>query len=243
MRIALIADLHGNRQATEALEEDLKLTCPDELWCLGDLVGKGPANVFTFDWAVSHCSLILGGNWDYGIGAKQFPNDAFYWDSLGKERLEYLARLPLEKTVVYSGRRIRLFHGRPLMDKLIGIRNDQEEIETLFVDEKGLRWDVLLYADTHRQAFRTLNPGLFINIGSIGNAIGEVHGCYALMEGEPGGAKTSFEIRFRQFEYDRESAALEALASGMPNAELFVNEIRTGFYSRGKAAAKSKGEF
>ena len=51
MLIALIADLHGNRPATEALERDLALTKPEEIWCLGDLVGKGPSNVYTCDWA------------------------------------------------------------------------------------------------------------------------------------------------------------------------------------------------
>ena len=52
MRIALVADLHGNRPATLALERDLARTQPDRVLCLGDIVGKGPSNDFTFDWAM-----------------------------------------------------------------------------------------------------------------------------------------------------------------------------------------------
>ena len=61
-RIALIADLHGNLPAVEALEQDLKTRSVDEIWCLGDIVGKGPSSPDTFDWAMAHCSLILRGN-------------------------------------------------------------------------------------------------------------------------------------------------------------------------------------
>ena len=76
MRIALIADLHGNRPATLALERDLLITRPDQIYCLGDLVGKGPSNDFTCDWVRARAQLILGGNWDDGVGQKQFPGDA-----------------------------------------------------------------------------------------------------------------------------------------------------------------------
>ena len=44
MRYALIADLHGNRPATQALERDLNRTRPDKVFCLGDIVGKGPSS-------------------------------------------------------------------------------------------------------------------------------------------------------------------------------------------------------
>ena len=40
MRIALIADLHGNRPATLALDRDLDRMQPDRVLCLGDIVGK-----------------------------------------------------------------------------------------------------------------------------------------------------------------------------------------------------------
>lgn len=223
MLIAMIADLHGNRPATEALEKDLAITRPDDVWCLGDIVGKGPSNVFTYDWAVKHASKIIGGNWDYGVGGKHFPNDHWYWESLGEERLQYLNQLPREETVWLSGRKIRLFHGRPVMDVLVGVRNEEDVLDPYFRCEDGSRWDAVIYADAHRQAMRTMNPGYLINTGSVGNALGEVHGCYLLVECVPGMEKAPIEFRFRQFEYDREAAALDAEAElNLHNRDFFA---------------------
>ena len=42
MKIVLLADLHGNMVATEAMEHELDSIEPDEVWFLGDAVGKGP---------------------------------------------------------------------------------------------------------------------------------------------------------------------------------------------------------
>ena len=96
MRIALIADLHGNWPATQRLEKDLLVQGAERILCLGDVVGKGPSNCQTFDWAMANCHMVLGGNWDYGVGNKHFPLDAFYWKQLGDKRLETLRNLPRE---------------------------------------------------------------------------------------------------------------------------------------------------
>lgn len=42
MRVALLADIHGNAPALRAVLEDAKKTGVDELWFLGDVLGYGP---------------------------------------------------------------------------------------------------------------------------------------------------------------------------------------------------------
>ena len=233
MQIALIADLHGNRPATLALEKDLAQIRPDLIWCLGDIVGKGPSSDFTFDWAHEHCDLILGGNWDYGVGKKQFPLDQFYWEQLGEERLEKLCRLPLEHECWFSGRRIRFFHGRPVMDTLITVHHEKELIDPYFAAEDGSRYDVVAYADAHRQALRTMTPGIILNTGSVGNNLGEPRCCYAILSGEMGKENAPFEIRLRQLDYDREQAVKDAQATPrIANIAAFIREVQTGIYSR-----------
>ena len=233
MQIALIADLHGNRPAVEALERDLAQIRPDKIFCLGDMVGKGPSNDFTFDWAMKHCDLILGGNWDFGVGYQEFPNDRYYWDQLGEERLKTLRELPLEHEMMMSGQRIRLFHGRPVMENLIFAINDASLIDPFFVDQQGRRYDAVIYADAHRQAMRTMSPGLFVNTGSIGNAIGVPKCFYAILCGEEGDTPGPLEIRLRQLDYDREQAVRDALAAPtLPRVESYIREIQTGIYSR-----------
>jgi predicted phosphodiesterase len=41
MRVAVISDIHANLHALEAVLGDIDPEQPDELWCLGDLVGYG----------------------------------------------------------------------------------------------------------------------------------------------------------------------------------------------------------
>ncbi|MEP6978477.1 MAG: metallophosphoesterase, partial [Thermoleophilia bacterium] len=42
MRVAVVSDIHGNLHALEAVLSAVDALKPDELWCLGDLVGYGP---------------------------------------------------------------------------------------------------------------------------------------------------------------------------------------------------------
>ena len=42
MRIGVISDIHSNLPALEAVLADVDREAPDELWCLGDIVGYGP---------------------------------------------------------------------------------------------------------------------------------------------------------------------------------------------------------
>jgi diadenosine tetraphosphatase ApaH/serine/threonine PP2A family protein phosphatase len=42
MRIAVVADIHANLAALLAVLDEIDAVAPDELWCLGDVVGYGP---------------------------------------------------------------------------------------------------------------------------------------------------------------------------------------------------------
>ena len=233
MRIAVFADLHGNRPATEALERDLARVRPDRLYCLGDIVGKGPSSDFTFDWAMANSDLVLGGNWDIFVGFKSFEPDHYYWEQLGEERLSVLRALPKEITVTLSGRRIRLIHGRPTMEHLIHAHDKKEEILPLFLNAEGEDCEVAGYADAHRQSLRSLNDKIFFNCGSVGNALGRPDCCYALLEGEESDPSAPFTIQLIQLPYDREQAVRDAKAAPQVNRiDSFINEVRTGIYSR-----------
>jgi predicted phosphodiesterase len=39
MRVAVVSDIHGNRQAFEAVLDAIAASDCEEMWCLGDLVG------------------------------------------------------------------------------------------------------------------------------------------------------------------------------------------------------------
>lgn len=231
MRIALVGDLHGNRAATLALEKDLRETSPDRILCLGDIAGKGPLSDFTFDWAFEHCDAIIGGNWDVGLAQRLFPADAPYWKQLGEERLSKLAQLPTEMELQLSGRSIRLIHGRPVMQELVFVHSRGEEIEPLFLRPDGFHWDVVAYADAHRQGMRVMDSGVLLNSGSVGNGLGIPLCCYALLEGSEGNDPAPFEVRFRQLPYDKDMAIRDAMQHPeIPNIDCFIREVETGRY-------------
>lgn len=231
--IALVADLHGNLPAVEAVDADIRARGIEKIWCLGDVVGKGPSSAETFDWAVSRCELILQGNWDEGIGNKKFPRDEFYYRQLGEKRLRMLSEFPLEYRGSISGRRLRLFHGRPTMPGPIFTHAEKELLEPYFAPD----YDVVGYADVHRQGMRIVGfSGLLFNTGSVGNGMGVPMAQYAILRGDPDAAETaSLDINLVTLPYDRERAIRDTDAAerlGLVNAEAFRKEIRTGRYSR-----------
>ena len=229
-RIAVYADLHGNIPALRAFEKDLAERGLTRLWCLGDIVGKGPDNDVTCDWARAHSELILRGNWDSGIGFREYPRDEYYWKQLGEERMAFLRSLPLEKEVTVSGRRVRMMHGRPLMDPLLFVQDESSKFASLL----GENADILLWADTHRMGVRL--PGhhmQIINCGSVGNGLGINEVQYCIMEGEIGEEKRCpISFTMVSVPYDCETAALRALETELPGREQFAEEVRTGYYAR-----------
>lgn len=231
--IALVADLHGNWPATEALDRDLRARGIEKIWCLGDAVGKGPSSNRTLDWAMNRCELILQGNWEEGIGKMLFPNDEFYYRQLGEKRMQALRDFPLEYACRISGRRLRLLHGRPFLPYAVQTYGEEELLLGLFAPD----YDVVGYGDVHRQGSRVLgHRGLLFNTGSVGNGIGVPLVQYAILRGEMEGKEISpLDIVMVTLPYDREQAVRDARAAGergLPNAELFCREILTGIYSR-----------
>ena len=64
MKIVVLADVHGNMEAVEALEKELERIRPDDICFLGDAVGKGPESDKAIDWAfiiitiTTNCNII-----------------------------------------------------------------------------------------------------------------------------------------------------------------------------------------
>ncbi|MCE7990178.1 MAG: hypothetical protein DYG89_54245 [Caldilinea sp. CFX5] len=87
-QIALISDLHGNLPALEATLADIRGRGIDRIFCLGDLVGKGPHSAQTVDISREVCAGTVKGNWDDFILAEtDKPTLVWHRQRLGQERL------------------------------------------------------------------------------------------------------------------------------------------------------------
>lgn len=231
-KIVLLADLHGNMPAALAMEKELEKTEPDEVWFLGDAVGKGPESDKTLDWVRAHCDIHIGGNWDYGISLPKPQDNTFYQKQLGKERIAWLNALPKERELTVSGICFRIFHGRPVAPLFAG---DAPEVQLAsYFTAGGRQYGGIICGDSHRPYIRTLHCGYAVNTGSVGNSLGMPKAHALLLEGEKD-CREEAPVRFTvlSIPYDNEKAAQIARETqGLPNCEAYVREVLTGVYSR-----------
>lgn len=84
--VAIISDIHGNMTALEAVLENINQRGIQRIFCLGDLVGKGPDSAKAVDRIRDACEVVVLGNWDEGI-QKVTDNEVMKWhqNQLGSE--------------------------------------------------------------------------------------------------------------------------------------------------------------
>lgn len=116
MRVAVVSDIHSNLAALEAVLATLDDESPDELWCLGDLVGYGPRPNECCAIVEERAAVCLAGNHDLAvrgtIDLEEFGGDAAVaarWtrDVLSPEAQALLARLEPQG----SAHGVSLYHG------------------------------------------------------------------------------------------------------------------------------------
>ena len=230
MKIVLLADLHGNMVATEAMERELDKIRPDDIWFLGDAIGKGPESDKTCDWVRSHCNHWVAGNWDRGL-SKERGNDSFYTRQIGQERFDWLDSLPLEDELTISGIRFRLVHGRFLDPLYLSFDPDEKLREGFRFHDGRPEADGMICADSHRPFIRPLEGGYALNTGSIGNNLSLPRAHALLLEGETGPAP--LRITILSVPYDNRKAAERAdLYPDLPMKASYQKEVQTGIYSR-----------
>jgi diadenosine tetraphosphatase ApaH/serine/threonine PP2A family protein phosphatase len=118
MRLAVVSDIHSNLHALEAVLADIRTEAPDELVCLGDLVGYGPQPNECVEAIFDHAAISLCGNHDLAvlgeIDVADFSGDAGIaarWTRgvLHESQAEWLRSLT--PTGEHAG--AQLFHGSP----------------------------------------------------------------------------------------------------------------------------------
>jgi predicted phosphodiesterase len=118
MKVAVISDIHGNRQAFEATLEAVAASDAAELWCLGDLVGYGADPDACVALAREHAAVCLAGNHDLAVTGEiplgEFSRGAslaaqWTMDVIAPENLAFLQTLKPEGNEDSVG----LYHASP----------------------------------------------------------------------------------------------------------------------------------
>jgi diadenosine tetraphosphatase ApaH/serine/threonine PP2A family protein phosphatase len=116
--VAVISDVHANWHALEAVLEAVEQEEPEELWCLGDLVGYGPRPNECCAEVERAASLCLVGNHDLGVLGRiplaEFSDDAAAAARWSQSVLSAEARAFLERlSSLGSAEEVELFHASP----------------------------------------------------------------------------------------------------------------------------------
>jgi putative phosphoesterase len=236
MRVAIVADIHGNRRAFEAVLADLRQVAPDAVVHGGDLAygGAHPAELIdqirTLGWPG------VRGNTDEMLWAPESlvkfaaaqPKLAALMARIqelipptlariGEGRQRWLQRLPEQ----YSGEGFCLVHASP--DDLWRAPMPDASNDELLKTYASLRAPIVVYGHIHRPFVRRLQGMTVANTGSVSQSYdGDRRASYVVIDGE--------NITIRRVEYDVESEAGELLRSGLPHAEWLARILLAGQY-------------
>jgi predicted phosphodiesterase len=236
-RIAVISDIHGNIPALEATLDDIRRRGISRIFCLGDLVGKGPHSAQAVDICRDVCEITIRGNWDDAI-VTELDNPTVQWhrEQLGAERLAYLAELPYVIDFWLSGKHVRLFHASQIGIYHRVYMNDSLDVQLAMFENTPFTGDgaaptVVGYGDIHWAFVHCFEHRMLFNVGSVGNPLDLTQASYAILEGQYGStAESPFAIQIIRAPYDIERAIRDAQAAQMPQLQAYINELRTARY-------------
>jgi putative phosphoesterase len=222
MRFAVLADIHGNLPALEAVLADVALTDADLLMICGD-VASGPLPIETLDvLRALHRARFVRGNADRGLvnafdGEKlpRLPGPGFDWcaSQLTREHRDFLASFTEPVSVDVDGvGRVLFCHGSPRSDEemMTAETPDSRLREFLSAVKAGL----VVCGHTHMPFDRVVDGVRIINPGSVGMPYGDPGAFWALLG--PG-------VEFRRTDYDQEAAAARIRRSAWPGAQEFAS--------------------
>ncbi len=177
-RVALIADIHGNAVALEAVLADIERRDVDEIVCLGDVAAGGPQPREALRrLRALGCPVVRGNADDWLLGETPADGDEdghrlraiVDWAraQLGDADLAYLESFaPTVALDLDASRRLLCFHGSPRAssDRLLAT-TPEHELARLFA---GIEAEVFAGGHTHLQLARRFGTSLLVNPGSVG---------------------------------------------------------------------------
>ena len=233
MRLGLIADIHGNLPALDAVLAELSREGVDRLVCLGDL-SLGPQPVEALERVRSLDCPVIKGNWDDWFLHGMPPLDGRLGEALAdlrtwsakqlsSDQRQYLAELlPTAEVELPDGTILLASHGSPrsFEDWILATTPD-EELEEMFAGRTAL---VFAGGHTHFQLFRRFGESVILNPGSVGlpfrrpsRGIMEISPWAEYGVVEHDGDRLSIELRRTAFDLDGFLRTMRE--SGMPHAE------------------------
>jgi predicted phosphodiesterase len=240
MRVAVLADIHGNLPALEAVLRDVDTAGADAIVLNGD-IADGPMPARTLDRLeeLGERAIWVRGNTDRSLAAAfdgtfqpsglpaNPPADYFTWCAarIGQAHRDRLADLPLTITLDVDGLGpVAFCHGTARDDnEFILVDSPVEHYQAAFA---GIAEQTVVLGHTHMPFDRLAGTRRFLNPGSVGLPYGHAGAGWALLGPDVTLRRTRYDIRAA-------TATLLASADDLPGIE---------FITRNMAAAASDAE-
>ncbi|MBV9492344.1 MAG: metallophosphoesterase family protein [Verrucomicrobia bacterium] len=193
MRIAILADIHGNLPALQAVLDDLAGHAPDAVIVAGDFLNRGPQPCEVFDLLFSsRWPLLRGNHEDYVLHQSagpevEDPADYYNWlparwtANATRERLETIRFLPVALTVQGpDGVPVVVAHGSPRSNAEGFFPSTTDRVAHEMLGESPP--SVLCCGHTHLPLIRRIGTTLIFNVGSVGFPFdGDQRAAYGLL--------------------------------------------------------------
>lgn len=215
MRIAALADIHGNLPALEAVLEEVRSAAPDLVVVCGD-VASGPMPAQTIRLLKGLTGIrFVSGNADREL-VEAFDHQSGEWCSRQISRDDRNCLAEFQATVLVEDvdglGRVLFCHGSPRSDvEIMTVETPDERIRAFTA---GLDVDVVICGHTHMQFDRRVDRIRVVNPGSVGMPYGEAGAFWALL---------GPDVEMRSTGYDREAAATRIRALDWPAAQEFAH--------------------
>lgn len=245
MKFAVLADIHGNCFALEAVLQDMEALSITMAVNLGDFF-SGPIDAATTAALLAKRDFIsIRGNHDRYLveqeRSEMGPSDRVAFDQLNQKHLDWIAALPSTRVVFDD---VFLCHGTPASDSTYWLERVEDNgavrpatLDEVTKDAEGVQESLILCAHTHiPRCVRLLDGRTIVNPGSIGcpaydddapvyhrMQAGTPNASYAVVERQHG----EWAVTFRSLPDDFHKASACAIRNGRPS---WARALETGWF-------------
>lgn len=241
MRIALLADIHGNLPALEAALAEVALLQVDQIIVLGDIVVGSPDSLACWTRVKGLGCPVLRGNHERYVfdldterarpewSTLQFGPVRFAANQLGAEQRQELARLPATLKVPDTDDALFVHASARNDHDLVFPYTSDAAVEQMFVGSKE-RW--LVRGHNHFASVRLWGDRRIVTVGAIGLPLdGNPAAQFTVMEKRGG----EWRVDHRCARYDISETVRRFHDSGYldtagPIARLYLREVQTASF-------------
>ena len=228
MRYGVVADIHGNLPAFEAVIDTMPAV--DRWLCAGDVVGYNPwpaecvAQIRELDAAtvMGNHDRAVASDTGFRFNSMAAAGVTYARDELDEDAIDWLAALPNRQTIA-SGE-ILIVHGHPENPDRYTY---PDEFEPAMLEGDAR---VTITGHTHVQGVREFDEGVVMNPGSVGQPRdGDPEAAFAVLdidESDDAGGTAAIDVETHRVSYDIDRVVAAVEEAGLP--EKIGTRLRKG---------------